>query len=261
MDALSSDGTTIACDSRGSGPDILLVHGSGASNTFWRPVLPALEALFTVHAMDRRGHGASGDAPAYDMEREYEDVAACVAACQAQPVAVVAHSFGALCALGACRFGARIGRLVLYEPPIPVNDASYYPPGIIPAMRAALAAGDAAATLSVFLAGVHGMKQQDIARLRRLASWRGQLAAAPRLLRELEAVHDFRFVPADYAEWQVPTLLLLGGDSPPQYRATAALLHASLPASRIAVLPGQSHEAVRQAPAMFADTVLQFLRT
>ena len=260
MQILSSGGTAIACDSCGSGPDVLLVHGSGAHGAFWRPVLPALAARFTVHVMDRRGHGASSDASVYALECEYEDVAACVAACRVKPVTAVAHSFGALCALGASRMGAQIGRMVLYEPPIPVDDAPYYPPEIIPAMRTALEAGDATAALSAFLAGVHGMKPEDVARLRRLASWRGQLAAAPRLLRELEAVHGFRFVPADYAAWQVPTLLLLGGDSPAQYRATAALLHASLPASRIGVLPGQSHEAVRQAPGMFADAVLRFLR-
>jgi pimeloyl-ACP methyl ester carboxylesterase len=259
MHVLSADGTAIACHARGSGPDILLVHGSGADGAFWRPVLPALESRFTVHVMDRRGHGASGDPPAYAMDREHEDVAACATACPTRAIAVVAHSFGALCALGACRIGARIGRLVLYEPPVPACDAPYYRPEIIPGMRAALEAGNATAALSMFLAGVVGMKPEDIARLRRLASWRGQLAAAPRLLRELEAVHGFRFAPADYADRAVPTLLLLGGDSPPQYRATAALLHAGLPGSRIGILGGQTHDAVRQAPAIFADTVLRFL--
>jgi len=260
MQVLSPDGTAIACDSRGTGPDLLLVHGTGAHSGFWAPVRHAWEAAFTVHAMDRRGHGASGDAAHYAIEREYEDIAACIAACVGPVVDVVAHSFGALCVLRACALGARIGRMVLYEPPVPAPGAPYYSAEIIPQMRTALAAGDAAAALSAFLTGVHGMKPDDVARLRRLVSWQGQLAAAPRLLRELAAVHDFRFEPSNYAELRTPALLLLGGDSPPQYRATAAMLHAGLPGSRIGVLTGQSHDAVRIAPAAFADAVSRFLR-
>ena len=30
----------------------------------------------TSHAVDRRGHGASGDGPSYSIEREQEDIAA-----------------------------------------------------------------------------------------------------------------------------------------------------------------------------------------
>ena len=260
MLVFSPDSTRIACNSRGSGPHLLLVHGTGAQGAFWRPVRPALEAAFTVHAMDRRGHGESGDAPHYAIEREYEDVAACIRAFGPEPVDVMAHSFGALCVLGARRMGARVRRLVLYEPPIPAPDAPYYAGEIIPTMAAAIAAGDAAEALSLFLTGVHGMRPEDVARLRRLASWRGQLASAPRLMRELAAVHGFRFEPAEYTDWQIPTLLLLGGDSPPQYRATAAMLHAGLPGSRIGFLPGQSHDAVRAAPAMFVDAAVRFLQ-
>jgi len=260
MQVLSPDGTAIVCDSRGAGRDLLLVHGTGAHAAFWAPVRGAWEAAFAVHAMDRRGHGASRDAAAYAIEREYEDIAACVAGCSRRPVDVVAHSFGALCVLGACGLGAQIGRMVLYEPPIPAPGAPYYPPEIIPRMRQALAAGDAAAALRAFLTGVHGMKPNDVARLQRLVSWHGQLTAAPRLLRELEAVEALRFAPADYDHWRTATLLLLGGDSPPQYRATAAMLHASLPRSRIGILNGQSHDAVRATPAAFADAVLRFLQ-
>ena len=37
-----------------------------------------LRSRVTVHAIDRRGRGASGDSPDYRLEREYEDVAAVV---------------------------------------------------------------------------------------------------------------------------------------------------------------------------------------
>jgi pimeloyl-ACP methyl ester carboxylesterase len=55
---------------------------------------------FTVYAMDRRGRGASGDAPEYALEREFEDVAAAVDALPG-PVYLYGHSFGGVCAVEA----------------------------------------------------------------------------------------------------------------------------------------------------------------
>ena len=54
-------------------------------------MLPYLEPYLTVHALDRRGRGATGDAPEYRLERGYQDVAAVVdtvAAAAGQPVSV-----------------------------------------------------------------------------------------------------------------------------------------------------------------------------
>lgn len=60
----------------GGGSPIVLVHGEPADHNRWRPLLPYLEPHVTVHALDWRGRGASGDAREYRLEREYEDVAA-----------------------------------------------------------------------------------------------------------------------------------------------------------------------------------------
>jgi pimeloyl-ACP methyl ester carboxylesterase len=72
----SKDGTEIAYWTSGKGPPLVLVHGTPADHTRWRPLLPYLESHNTVHAMDRRGRGSSGDAEQYTLEREYEDVQA-----------------------------------------------------------------------------------------------------------------------------------------------------------------------------------------
>src|SRR4029450_11134152 len=74
----SRDGTQIAYWASGEGPPLMVVHGTTADHTRWRPWLPYLEPHATVHALDRRGRGASGDAPDYDVAREFEDVAAVV---------------------------------------------------------------------------------------------------------------------------------------------------------------------------------------
>jgi pimeloyl-ACP methyl ester carboxylesterase len=210
--------------------------------------------------MDRRGYGLSGNAPAYAIEREYDDIACCIEAFGTQPIDVVAHSYGAVCALGAARLGAHINRLVLYEPPVPTAVGVYCPLDLIATMRAAIVRGDLAGAMSSFFTGVHGIAPDNVARMHRVAAWREQLTLAPLVLRELEAVGHLQFVPHDYTGWRIPTLLLLGGDSPPPYRATAELLHAALPGSRIEVLPGQTHNAINAAPKLFAEAVLRFLR-
>ena len=74
----SKDGTNIASWRSGTGPALVLVHGTTVDHTAWDGVRPALEPSFTVYAMDRRGRGGSGDAPTFAVEREVEDVAALV---------------------------------------------------------------------------------------------------------------------------------------------------------------------------------------
>ena len=97
----SRDGTEIAYWTSGSGPPIVLVHGSPADHARWHPLIPYLEHHVTVHAIDRRGRGASGDAPEYCLEWEYEDVAAVVdaiAATTGETVDVYGHSHGGIVA-------------------------------------------------------------------------------------------------------------------------------------------------------------------
>ena len=70
----------------GDGPPLLLVHGGLGDHTRWGPLLPYLDPHFTVHAMDRRGRGVSGDGPDYSPLREFEDVAAVIDAIAADSI-------------------------------------------------------------------------------------------------------------------------------------------------------------------------------
>jgi pimeloyl-ACP methyl ester carboxylesterase len=120
---VSRDGTEIVYWTTGEGPPLVLVHGAVADHNRWRPLLPSLEPHASVHALDRRGRGASGDGPDYDLAREFEDVAAvvdAVAEASGSTVDLYGHSFGGLCAFGGATLSANVGRLVLYEgwPPV-----------------------------------------------------------------------------------------------------------------------------------------------
>jgi pimeloyl-ACP methyl ester carboxylesterase len=72
----SKDGTPIAYERRGHGPPLVMVHGSTVDHSRWGGVVSKLAEHFSLYRVDRRGRGASGDGPAYSIEREFEDVAA-----------------------------------------------------------------------------------------------------------------------------------------------------------------------------------------
>jgi pimeloyl-ACP methyl ester carboxylesterase len=57
----------------------------------------------------------------------------------------------------------------------------------------------------------------------------------------------------------VPTLLLLGGDSPDFAKAAMESWHSLLPDSRIVIMSGQDHFAQYTAPDLFARKVQTFL--
>lgn len=114
---VSADGTKLSALVTGSGPPLVLVHGSASSKETWAFVQPYLAREHTVWAYDRRGRGQSeGGDEGYGLEAEGEDVRAVLDA--AGPGAhLLAHSFGAVCALEAVAGGVDLASLTLYEPP------------------------------------------------------------------------------------------------------------------------------------------------
>src|SRR5207237_7508733 len=116
MEAVKSrDGTPIAYERAGSGPPLVLVHGSTSDHdTAYRYVIPMLERYFTVRALDRRGRGDSGDGPAYSLERELDDVVAVIESA-GDPVNLFGHGFVALRALEARLRQAHAGKVGLCQ--------------------------------------------------------------------------------------------------------------------------------------------------
>jgi pimeloyl-ACP methyl ester carboxylesterase len=250
---ISPDGTSIACWRSGQGAPLVLVHG-GPDHTYWNPVLPALTLHFTVYAMDRRGHGGSGDGAAYALEREFEDVAAVVDRVGA-PVQLLAHSFGALCALEAARLTPNLGKLVLYEPPV----VPHYPPGFVAELEGLIAQGRRDEAVARFFQVVLERSPQDTERMRGEPTWARRVAGAHVLAREVAVDDGYRFGPERFKELRTPTLLLQGEVSPPFLQTSTQVVHAALPHSRLVVMPGQDHNPLRTAPELLAAEVLRFL--
>jgi pimeloyl-ACP methyl ester carboxylesterase len=255
----SGDGTPIAYWRSGDGPALLLVHGATADHTTtWRFVIEEFERVFTVYAMDRRGRGGSGDSSDYDLQREAEDVAAVVDSI-GEPVNVVGHSYGALCALEASLLTAHLHRLVLYEG-VPVSGLDLYAPGILERLDALLAAGDVEGTLMTMFRDVVEAPPEDIEMLRSQPdAWAVRLRNAPTMPRELRGEQGYEFESGRFANMRTPTLLLVGGDSPRRELENARVVAAALADARVAVLPGQQHAAMYSAPETFVDVVVRFL--
>lgn len=253
----SKDGTPIAYRRSGSGTPLLLVHGATDDHSLWTSALPALQQHGSVYAMDRRGRGHSGDTVAYALEREWEDIAAVIDAI-GSTVDVVGHSLGGTCALEAALLTANVRRLILYEPVIPsgrqFGSAEFSSP-----MRHLLDAGDREQALLLFLRDVLKTAPEKIASAQARPTWAARVAAVHTVPRELQGLGGYLFDPKRFGTMQTPTLLLLGGDSPPFRRTDMENLHAALPNSRIMVLPGQGHRAMEEAPDLFAQAVLTFL--
>ena len=255
----STDSTLLAYHQSGEGPPLLLVHGTGASSARWLPIIPSLAEQFSVYALDRRGRGDSDDSPHYSLQREVEDVASLVDAVR-EPVFLLGHSFGAICALEATLLTPHVHKLILYEPPIPIEDNPTHRNGLIDQLEALLTIGDREGVLTTFILEVLHMPPQDFEVYRASATWRARVAAAHTLPRELRAQERYHFVPERFKNVMIPTLLLMGENSPARFKTATQLVQASLPISRIVILPGQGHVAMDTAPDLFLREITMFLK-
>lgn len=255
----SADGTLIAFWRSGKGPPLLLVHGATADHTTtWRFVLSGLQKRFTVYAMDRRGRGGSGDAPEYHLKREAEDIAAIVDSIP-EPVHIMGHSYGALCTIEASLLTRNMNRMILYEG-VPLNGADLYPPGVLDRLDQLLEAGDFEGMLFVLFHDIVEMPQNEIEIMRtQKDAWAVRLANTPTLPRELRTETNYRFEPDRFRTMRTPTLLMVGGDSPPREMEHARGVAGALPHGKVLVMPGQQHAAMYVAPEEFVDHAVRFL--
>ena len=74
-----------------------------------------------------------------------------------EPVFLLGHSFGALCSLEAALLTPNVRKLVLYEPPIPIEGGpDFHPPTLLERLEGLMAAGQPDEVVATFLEEVAG---------------------------------------------------------------------------------------------------------
>ena len=248
----STDGTTIAYGSTGSGPAIVLVDGAlcyrGAGPM--GPLAERLSDAFTVYTYDRRGRGESTDTLPYATAREVEDLRAIIAT--AGRASVYAISSGVALALATAAVEPAIAQLALYEPPFlgDTPDGKEY----TERLHELLAAGRRGDAVALFMAHV-GVPAPVIEGMRAGPGFGAFEAIAPTLAYD-DALLAGGEVPRDLAAAvTVPALLLSGGASPAGLQDAAKATADALPNARHRTLDGQTHDV---SPDALAPVLTEF---
>ena len=263
---VSRDGVPIAVFSSGDGPPLILVHGTTADHTTWRATGPELAHGYRVHAIDRRGRGASGDAPGdagYSIELEYDDLAAvadAVAGEAEMPVDVVGHSYGGRIGLGAALRTASIARLVVYEgAPSPAGGEGYRPSGVEDRIASLIEAGDLDAAAQTFFREIVRMPETELDAYRANPVWPVRAAAVPTSLREIRAEGSAAASLDELGSVAIPVLQILGGDSAPPFHEATTALDERLANGRVVVIAGARHAAHHTHVVELVGAVRAFL--
>jgi len=209
----------------------------------------------TVHAVDRRGSGASRltDPTPIDVEVHIEDLVALLDAEGVASAVLVGVSYGACLALEfAARRPGRTEAVVAYEPPYgpAADDATQAVfSAVADSTEHAYETAGAPAAAEAFMAGVAGPSAwttlPDRARAF-LADEGGGAYADARLL---------GFDISGLDRIAAPVTLLTGDASQPFYRPIADALAARIPGARRRHLPGMAHASPITDPGPIAEAV------
>lgn len=250
------DGVEIGVHALGTGPDLLLVHGTACDHRVWARVSRRLAPSYTVQAVDRRGRGASGDGPDWSLDIDARDLAAIAHELDGE-VPVVGHSLGGIVALEAAARTDEFGPLIAYEPPIYEDEG----PGMEAAdeLEATLESQGPEAAAAAFLREV-GYTDEQLARLRENDEiWQATVATAPTLVREARADLSYEIDPDRMREVSQPVLLLDGADGSGEFEPALDRLAKILPDAERGSIEGAGHGVLYEAPGAFAERVEGFL--
>ncbi len=246
--------------SRGSGADLVLLHGWGMHGGVWEGVADKLADSFRVHAVDLPGHGESASVAPYSLDKATEELAAVVP----QRAHWCGWSLGGLVALEAARrFPDRVARLVLVASTPCFARRADWPCAVAPEVLGEFAGSlesDYEGTLKRFLS--LQARGDDTAKavlrdLRERLFTRGRPAAeALRGGLEILAGCDLRGRVAGVAQ---PTLAIHGERDQLVPLPVGEWLARNLPAARLAVVKGAAHAPFLSHPDEFVNLVNGFL--
>src|SRR5215210_68778 len=256
MGTLRVDGAALDYEEHGSGPPVLLIHGTAAR--LWGATLDKLAACGRVVAYDRRSFGASAHPPLSDLAPHRADAAALLRGLDLAPAIVVGWSIGGVVALDlALEHPDLVHALVLIEPPLHARRR--------PSARMARAVvgaqvlgrlGRAEAGATTFLRWALGRRGDGSDLDRVPPEWRAaMLANAPAIVRELAGGTGEQISRDRIAGLRVPVTVLVGRESDPVFGAAARRLVASVGHAELREVDGAGHLLQRDRPDAIVDAV------
>ena len=248
----------------GSGPVLLLLHGTGAATHSWRDVAPRLARDFTVVAPDLPGHGFTDtpDGDGLSLNGMAHRLADLLAALKLTPEFAVGHSAGAAIALRMA-----IGRGTAPGGIVSLNGALQPFPGaggaLFPVVAKLLFLNPLAIQAFAWRASRPGavsrliqgtgskIDARGLAAYTALFATPGHVAGALGMM----ARWDLNPLQAELGRVTVPlTLVTADGDkaTPP---SVSEFAHSLIPASTLVRWPGLGHLAHEEAPERAAEIV------
>jgi pimeloyl-ACP methyl ester carboxylesterase len=243
----SADGTPIAYEAWGDGPAVVIVGGAFNDRGTWAELAQALaQAGFTGVSYDRRGRGASGDTAPYALEREFEDLAAVVAAVSpGAPAFAHAISSGAALLVRAVAYGVPVSKVSVLEPPYRLPGAPPLPERYIETLSGYVASDDRAGLVEYFQTRVVGLPPQMLESIKGTPLWDDLLAMAPTLVYDGVALggNDHSVPRGLLSGLEVPVLAVTStGTRLPWLAQGAEAVAVTAPRGRLARLEGGFHE-------------------
>ncbi|MFD5214444.1 alpha/beta fold hydrolase [Microbacterium sp. NPDC058345] len=256
-------GRDVRWDRFGSGPPLVMMHGTPWSSQLWLPIARALASTFTVHVWDMPGYGASSKRPehAVDLGVQGEIFAQLLREWGLTRPHVIAHDFGGAVALRArLRHGAEYASLTLVDV---VALSPWGSPFFTLVKEHAdvflqLPSSVHRGAIEAYIRGAshHDLRPDDLALL--VAPWLGEEGQSA-FYRQI-AQADERFtdeIEPDYGTIDEPVHIVWGAQDSWIPVDRAHRLHAAIPHSTLTVIEGAGHLIQLDAPAELAAALLR----
>ncbi|MBP2324415.1 pimeloyl-ACP methyl ester carboxylesterase [Kibdelosporangium banguiense] len=260
----SKDGTTLVYDRSGNGPAVILVGGATVTRHDSAPLAAELAEHFTVYNYDRRGRGESDDTLPYTVDREFEDIAALIAAAGGTAHLYGISSGGAL-VLEAAAAGVQANKLAVYEVPydlLPGGDERNREYN--ETLNALLAEGRRGDAFALFMRFA-GAPEENVESARNSPVWAGLEALAPTLAYDAACMGNGRPSAERLAKITQPTLVAIGGASAESFvggggdffALAAEAIAAGIPHAQRETIEGQTHMV---DPKVLAPVLTRFFK-
>ncbi|MHA6534297.1 alpha/beta fold hydrolase [Paenibacillus sp. BAC0078] len=264
---VSHDGTKIGFQSIGQGPGVLIIPGALSTSDDFTNIAYELSEALTLHIIDRRGRGRSGQQGSdYSIVKECEDIKVVQEVTGATNI--FGHSFGGLAALEFASTNSSFKKVAVYEPGVSIESKPKEWEWIHE-YEEALKAKDSRGAFTSFVRGAGHTPLKNfpnwyakfILRLViRGQKWERIERLLPACLNEHKEVRRLESTYSKYESIDAKVLLMEGGKSPQAVHQMIRVLEQTILHVQSRVFPKLDHLAPenRHAPQEIAQLLKEF---